>query len=168
MLNLFVGNKESLVRKSVLRWGTTDVVKWVRSLGSWAQGYDEKFLTAGIDGNLLLSLSEYDLEHSPLNVKPSYHRRAFLKEIENLRTLGVKSPTDVWEYKVGCHVRCNNNINVLSASSQACPGAYPGFFKGGVTARTPSGDRRLYMVYTTALPRVSASSVVLSRHEGPY
>ena len=109
MLNLFVGNKESLVRKSVLRWGTTDVVKWVRSLGSWAQGYDEKFLTAGIDGNLLLSLSEYDLEHSPLNMKPSYHRRAFLKEIENLRTLGVKSPTDVWEYKVGCHVRCNNS-----------------------------------------------------------
>ena len=111
MLNLFVGNKESLVRKSVLRWGTTDVVKWVRSLGSWAQGYDEKFLTAGIDGNLLLSLSEYDLEHSPLNMKPSYHRRAFLKEIENLRTLGVKSPTDVWEYKVGCHVRCNNSTN---------------------------------------------------------
>ena len=111
MLNLFVGNKESLVRKSVLRWGTTDVVKWVRSLGSWAQGYDEKFLTAGIDGNLLLSLSEYDLEHSPLNMKPSYHRRAFLKEIENLRTLGVKSPTDVWEYKVGCHVRCNNGTN---------------------------------------------------------
>ena len=83
----------------------------MRSLGSWAQGYDEKFLTAGIDGNLLLSLSEYDLEHSPLNMKPSYHRRAFLKEIENLRTLGVKSPTDVWEYKVGCHVRCNNGTN---------------------------------------------------------
>ena len=27
---------------------------------------------------------------------------------------------------------------------------------------------RLYMVYTAALPRVSAGSVVLSRHEGPY
>ena len=25
---------------------------------------------------------------------------------------------------------------------------------GGVTAGTPSGDRRLYMVYTAALPRV--------------
>ena len=33
---------------------------------------------------------------------------------------------------------------------------------------TPSGDRRLYMVYTAALPHVSAGSVVLSRHEGPY
>ena len=47
-------------------------------------------------------------------------------------------------------------------------GAEPGFFKGEVTAGTPSGDRRLYMVYTAALPRVSAGSVVLSRHEGPY
>ena len=35
---------------------------------------------------------------------------------------------------------------------------------GGATAGTPSGDRRLYMVYTAALPRVSAGSVVLSRH----
>ena len=38
------------------------------------------------------------------------------------------------------------------------------FSKGG----SPSGDRRLYMVYTAALPCVSAGSVVLSRHEGPY
>ena len=41
-------------------------------------------------------------------------------------------------------------------------------FQGGVTAGTTSGDRRLYMVYTAALPRVSAGSVVLSRHEGSY
>ena len=34
--------------------------------------------------------------------------------------------------------------------------------------RSPSGDRRLYMVYTAAFPRVSAGSVVLSRHEGLY
>ena len=39
---------------------------------------------------------------------------------------------------------------------------------GGVTAGTPSGDRRLYMVYTTALPHVSAGSVILSGHEGPH
>ena len=45
------------------------------------------------------------------------------------------------------------------------------FSKGGsqrLLTRSPSGDRRLYIVYTTALPRVSAGSVVLSRHEGPY
>ena len=42
------------------------------------------------------------------------------------------------------------------------------FSKGGSQTGTPSGDRRLYMVYTTALPRVSAGTVVSSRHEGPY
>ena len=39
---------------------------------------------------------------------------------------------------------------------------------GVVTEATPSGDRRLYMVNNAALPRVSAGSVVLSRHDGPY
>ena len=34
--------------------------------------------------------------------------------------------------------------------------------------RSPSGDCRLYMVYTTAFPRVSAGSVVLSRHLALY
>ena len=42
------------------------------------------------------------------------------------------------------------------------------FSKGGSQTGTPSEDRRLYMVYTTALPRVSAGSVVSSRHEGLY
>ena len=42
------------------------------------------------------------------------------------------------------------------------------FSKGGSQTGTPCGDRRLYMVYTAALPRVSAGLVVLSRHEGPY
>ena len=42
------------------------------------------------------------------------------------------------------------------------------FSKGGSQTGTPSGDRRLYMVYTAALPGVSAGSVVSSRHEGPY
>ena len=42
------------------------------------------------------------------------------------------------------------------------------FSKGGSQTGTPSGDCRLYMVYTAALPHVSAGSVVLSRHEAPY
>ena len=41
-------------------------------------------------------------------------------------------------------------------------------FIGGITEATPSGDHRLYMVYTAALPHVSVGSVVLSRHVGPY
>ena len=50
-------------------------------------------------------------------------------------------------------------------------GRSQGFSKGGsqrLLDRSPSGDRRLYMVYTAAFLRVSAGSVVLSRHEGPY
>ena len=95
-----MGQKDPLVRKSVLRWSVQDVAKWVGSLGDWAQGYDERFQTAGIDGNLLVSISEFDLERSPLSIGISYHRRALIKEIEALRTLGVKPPTDLWEYKV--------------------------------------------------------------------
>ena len=42
------------------------------------------------------------------------------------------------------------------------------FSKGGSQTGTPSGNRRLYVVYIAALPRVSAGSVILSQHEGPY
>ena len=55
--------------------------------------------------------------------------------------------------------------------SQQRQGRSQDFSKGGsqrLLTRSPSGDRRLYMVYTAAFPRVSAGSVVLSRHEGPY
>jgi len=95
-----MGHKDPLVKKSVPSWSTQDVVKWLGSLGDWTQEYDERFQAAGIDGNLLLSLSEYDLEIPPLSIAVSYHRRALIKELENLKTLGVKPPTDLWEYKV--------------------------------------------------------------------
>ena len=54
---------------------------------------------------------------------------------------------------------------------RALQGRSQDFSKGAsqrLLTRSPSGDRRLYMVYIAALPRVSAGSVVLSRHEGPY
>ena len=92
--------KDLLIKKSVLHWSALDVAKWVESLGDWAQGYDQRFQGAGIDGNLLLSLSENDLERPPLSIGVSYHRRVLIKEIETLQNLGVKPPTDIWEYKV--------------------------------------------------------------------
>ena len=52
-------------------------------------------------------------------------------------------------------------VQMLDSAIQGCS---QDFSKGG----SPSRDRRLYMVYTAALPRVSAGSIVLSRHEGPY
>ena len=42
------------------------------------------------------------------------------------------------------------------------------FLKGGSPRLVTRLSCRLLMVYTAALPRVSAGSVVLSRHEGPY
>ncbi|KAJ7386281.1 hypothetical protein OS493_010686 [Desmophyllum pertusum] len=105
VLSLFMGQKDPLVRKSVLRWSREDVAKWLGSLGDWAEGYDDRFQAAGIDGNLLLSLSEYDLEDPPLSIAVSYHRRALIKELETLKTLGVKPPTDLWEYKAAYPVR---------------------------------------------------------------
>ena len=76
------------------------MAKWLESLGDWAEEYGDRFQDAGIDGNLLMSLSEYDLETPPLNVVVSYHRRVLWKELEALKADGIKQPTDVWEYKV--------------------------------------------------------------------
>ena len=47
-------------------------------------------------------------------------------------------------------------------------GLYKGVARIFQRGESPSGDRRLYIVYTAALPCVSAGSVVLSWHEGPY
>lgn len=98
VLNLLMRPKDILVKKPVLQWTALDVAVWVRSLGNWCQGYDERFKESGIDGKNLLSLSESDLENI-LNINTSFHRRTLINEIESLRNLGVKSPTDFWEYK---------------------------------------------------------------------
>lgn len=105
VLSMFTGQRDPLVRKPVLKWSTEDVAKWLASLGDWAEGYDDRFQAAGIDGNLLFSLSEYDLETPPLNIVVSYQRRALIKELEALKALGVKAPTDLWEYKAAYPVR---------------------------------------------------------------
>lgn len=105
VLSLFMDQRDPLVRKPVHKWSTQNVAKWLESLGDWAEEYGDRFQDAGIDGNLLMSLSEYDLETPPLNVVVSYHRRVLLKELEALKAGGVKQPTDVWEYKAAYPVR---------------------------------------------------------------
>ena len=45
---------------------------------------------------------------------------------------------------------------------QTHQGRRQNFSKGGSQTRTPSGDRRLYMVYTTAFPRVSGLSHIIT------
>ena len=73
----------------------------------------------------------------------------------------------------------NYNLNVILISfNLSQQGRGQDFSKGGggggggggsqrLLSKSSSGDRRLYMVYTAAFPRVSAGSVVLSLHEGP-
>ena len=60
-------------------------------------------------------------------------------------------------------------------SATALQGRSQDFSKGGsqrlltrLSCRPPRRACFMCMVYTAALPRVSAGSVVLSRHEGPY
>lgn len=105
VLSLFMDQRDPLVRKPVHKWSTQNVAKWLESLGDWAEEYGDRFQDAGIDGNLLMSLSEYDLETPPLNVVVSYHRRVLWKELEALKADGIKQPTDVWEYKAAYPVR---------------------------------------------------------------
>lgn len=105
VLSLFMDQRDPLVRKPVHKWSTQNVAKWLESLGDWAEEYGDRFQDVGIDGNLLMSLSEYDLETPPLNVVVSYHRRVLLKELEALKADGIKQPTDVWEYKAAYPVR---------------------------------------------------------------
>ena len=61
-------------------------------------------------------------------------------------------------FGLGLPYYMNNHPNAINTGTSQ--GRSQDFSKGGVTAGTPSGDRRLYMVYTTALPRVSVGSVV--------
>ena len=74
-----------------------------------------------------------------------------------------KSKSTAPSYRQGClfhsKMQINNFPNWLFL--RRVQGRSQDFSKGG---GSPSGDRRLYMVYTAALPRVSAGSVVLSRH----
>ena len=97
---MIMGKQKPLVRKPVLEWTPEDVALWVGSLGPWAKDYESRFLASGIDGNLLIDMNEKDLEQYPLSISFSPHRRALLKESENLRSHGMKIPTDFWQYKV--------------------------------------------------------------------
>ena len=96
-----MSGSDPLVTKHIINWTPEDVSVWVGSLGSWAKGdYELRFLDAGIDGSVLLELSEHDLQEPPLSVTVSYHRKAILNGLHALMTHGAKAPADFWEYKV--------------------------------------------------------------------
>lgn len=51
-------------------------------------------------------LGDDELLKSPYNIDNQAHRRAVLAELDRVRTLGVKPPQNLWEYKVREAVHC--------------------------------------------------------------
>lgn len=45
-------------------------------------------------------LGDEELLKPPYNIENQAHRRAVLAELDRIKTLGVKPPQNLWEYKV--------------------------------------------------------------------
>ncbi|XP_028912556.1 bifunctional apoptosis regulator [Ornithorhynchus anatinus] len=88
-----------LVHKSVARWTAEEVILWLEQLGPWASLYKEKFLSERVNGRLLLTLTDEEFSKIPYSIENSSHRKAILMELERVKTLGVKPPQNLWEYK---------------------------------------------------------------------
>lgn len=56
---------------------------------------------------LLLMLGEEELMKPPFSIENQAHRRAVLAELNRIKTLGIKPPQNLWEYKA------SNLINPL-------------------------------------------------------
>uniref|UniRef100_A0A8D2JT76 Bifunctional apoptosis regulator n=1 Tax=Sciurus vulgaris TaxID=55149 RepID=A0A8D2JT76_SCIVU len=59
----------------------------------------EGFPKVNILLRLLLTLTEEEFSRAPYTIENSSHRRAILMELERVKTLGVKPPQNLWEYK---------------------------------------------------------------------
>ena len=87
------------VTKQIVDWRVEDVASWLDSLGPWTKEYRDSFVDNAIDGQLVLALTDRDLQEPPFAIKLPYHRRAFLSALSATRTHGAKPPTNLWEYK---------------------------------------------------------------------
>ncbi|XP_041642115.1 bifunctional apoptosis regulator-like isoform X2 [Cheilinus undulatus] len=90
---------DPLITKPVARWTTEEVSSWLENLGPWAQNYREAFQQESVNGRLLLMLEEEELLKPPYSIENQAHRRAVLAELDRVKTLGVKPPQNLWEYK---------------------------------------------------------------------
>uniref|UniRef100_A0A8C8TX33 Bifunctional apoptosis regulator n=1 Tax=Peromyscus maniculatus bairdii TaxID=230844 RepID=A0A8C8TX33_PERMB len=59
----------------------------------------EGFPKVNILLRLLLTLTEEEFSRAPYTIENRSHRRVILMELERVRTLGVKPPQNLWEYK---------------------------------------------------------------------
>jgi len=89
----------STVTKPLADWKVSDVAFWLESLGAWTRDYQGIFEDNAIDGQLVLALTDRDLQEAPFSMKMPYHRRAFLAAVAIARSHGAKPPTNLWEYK---------------------------------------------------------------------
>ena len=87
------------VTKPIVDWRVEDVASWLDALGPWTKDYRASFVDNAIDGQLVLALTDRDLQEPPFSIKLHYHRRAFLAALTATRNHGAKPPTNLWEYK---------------------------------------------------------------------
>ncbi|XP_066432294.1 bifunctional apoptosis regulator isoform X3 [Eleutherodactylus coqui] len=88
-----------LVHKPVSKWTPEEVVLWLEQLGPWASHYKDRFLSGRVNGRLLLTLAEEEFSKEPYSIESNSHRKAIIMELERVKTLGVKPPQNLWEYK---------------------------------------------------------------------
>ncbi|XP_068100834.1 bifunctional apoptosis regulator isoform X2 [Hyperolius riggenbachi] len=88
-----------LVHKPVSKWTPEEVVLWLEQLGPWASHYKDRFLSERVNGRLLLTLAEEEFSKAPYSIETNSHRKAIIMELERVKTLGVKPPQNLWEYK---------------------------------------------------------------------
>ncbi|XP_043349291.1 bifunctional apoptosis regulator isoform X3 [Dermochelys coriacea] len=88
-----------LVHKPVTKWTPEEVILWLEQLGPWASLYRERFLLERVNGRLLLTITDEDFTKTPYHIENSSHRKAIIMELERVKTLGVKPPQNLWEYK---------------------------------------------------------------------
>ncbi|XP_075623950.1 bifunctional apoptosis regulator isoform X2 [Balearica regulorum gibbericeps] len=91
--------EDHLVHKPVAKWTAEEVILWLEQLGPWASHYKERFLLEKVNGRLLLTLTEEDFTKEPYSIENGNHRKAIMAELECVKTLGVKPPQNLWEYK---------------------------------------------------------------------
>nr|XP_061778810.1 bifunctional apoptosis regulator-like isoform X1 [Nerophis lumbriciformis] len=88
-----------LVSKPVSQWTPAEVVFWLENLGPWANLYREPFLQESVNGRLLLMMEEEELRKPPYSIQNQAHRRTVLTELYRVKSQGLSSPQNLWEYK---------------------------------------------------------------------
>ncbi|KAE8579792.1 hypothetical protein XENTR_v10024184 [Xenopus tropicalis] len=91
--------QDLLVHKPVAKWTAEEVVLWLEQLGPWASHYKDLFLSGRVNGRLLITLAEEEFSKNPYSIENSSHKKAILMELDRVKTLGVKPPQNLWEYK---------------------------------------------------------------------